>query len=682
MTRRPRSKRALGTPWVLLVLLLAGLTAALALHELLSPGSSGRDPGPPVFDGSVATGSVGPVGDLSRSPLRWAQGDPRGVGLALVDVGDAATPRATHDAADEVAEVLARHGISASWFLSGRTIAAGEGAELVRTARRDDGEIGVTGFTRRDLAELPDWRIRLELSTTQAVLAARSRVTASLVILPVTPNTGRMDAAAFRAARTATRQGYGLVVGFDPEEASGGQVAVVPLDGRAADRVEALVQRLGHAGLTPVPVSRMAGISGTVNDQVGVWAQANGWALLAAGRAAELVVLVIGALFWPVTVLLSLRALAGLVAALFHARHPPGGDWAGPVTVIVPAYNEAASIEDTVLSLVESNWPHGLEVIVVDDGSTDGTGDIVRGLDLPGVWLIQQPNAGKPAALNAAIAAARTEIVVMVDGDTMFEPETIARLVAPFSDLRIGGCSGNAKVWNRRRLLGRWQHIEYVMGFNLDRRLLAVCHAIPTVPGAVGAFRIDVLRRLGGVSDDTLAEDTDLTIAITRAGWRVVYVDDALAWTEAPFTTGDLWRQRYRWSYGTLQAMWKHRAALRERRGIGLVGMPYAWIFQVTLPLLGPVADVAALYTVATGGSLAVVVTWLAFTGTHLALAVVAFRLDRERLGPLWTLPLQQFFYRQLMYLVAIQSVLSAAAGTRLRWHKLRRLDAPLSTTH
>jgi cellulose synthase/poly-beta-1,6-N-acetylglucosamine synthase-like glycosyltransferase len=212
------------------------------------------------------------------------------------------------------------------------------------------------------------------------------------------------------------------------------------------------------------------------------------------------------------------------------------------------------------------------------------------------------------------------------------------------------------------------------MGFNLDRRLLASVGAIATVPGAVGAFRTAALRDVGGVSNDTLAEDTDLTIAIQRAGWRVTYQDRAVAWTEAPATVGDLWRQRYRWCYGTLQSVWKHRGAVVEPRPIGIVGLPYALVFQVLVALLGPMVDVAALYGVATGRATAVVATWVAFTATQVALAAWAFRLDGERLRPLWAVPLQQVVYRQLMYLVVIQSAAAAAAGTRLRWHKLRRL--------
>jgi cellulose synthase/poly-beta-1,6-N-acetylglucosamine synthase-like glycosyltransferase len=149
----------------------------------------------------------------------------------------------------------------------------------------------------------------------------------------------------------------------------------------------------------------------------------------------------------------------------------------------------------------------------------------------------------------------------MMDGDTVFEPATVRELVQPFGDPRVGAVAGNAKVGNRDSLIGAWQHIEYVMGFNLDRRMYDILRCMPTIPGAVGAFRRSALERVGGMSDDTLAEDTDITMAMHRDGWRVVYAEKARAWTEAPETVQQLWSQRYRWSYGTMQAIWKHRRA-------------------------------------------------------------------------------------------------------------------------
>jgi cellulose synthase/poly-beta-1,6-N-acetylglucosamine synthase-like glycosyltransferase len=236
--------------------------------------------------------------------------------------------------------------------------------------------------------------------------------------------------------------------------------------------------------------------------------------------------------------------------------------------------------------------------------------------------------------------------------------------------------SGNTKVGNRRGLLGRWQHIEYVIGFNLDRRMFDVLQCMPTVPGAIGAFRRQTLRDVHGVSTDTLAEDTDLTMAICRAGWRVVYEPTALAWTEAPADLGQLWRQRYRWSYGTQQAMWKHRHAVFERGASGSLGrrgLPYLLGFQVLLPLLAPVIDIAGLYGLLVQGGATVILTWLAFLGVQYIAAGYAFYLDREDPRPLWSLALQQIVYRQVMYLVVIQSVASAIYGARLHWHKLRR---------
>jgi len=345
------------------------------------------------------------------------------------------------------------------------------------------------------------------------------------------------------------------------------------------------------------------------------------------------------------------------------------------VTVLVPAYNEAVGIAQSVRSLAASHYP-GLEVLVIDDGSTDGTAEIVESLGLPNVRVIRQANGGKAAALRTGTREARYDTLVMLDGDTVFEPDTIRRLVQPLRDPRVGAVSGNTKVGNRRGLLGRWQHLEYVAGFNLDRRLLDLLRCITTVPGAAGAFRREAVLAAGGLSTDTLAEDTDITMGILRAGYEVVHEERARAWTEAPSSITDLWRQRWRWGYGTLQCIWKHRGAVTEPGGgrrLGLLGLPYMLLSQVVLPVLAPVIDVFAIHGVLTGSAGKVVGVWVAYLALQLAAAGYALHLDGESLRPLWALPLQQFFYRQLIYLVVIQSVVSALSGAHLPWHKLER---------
>jgi cellulose synthase/poly-beta-1,6-N-acetylglucosamine synthase-like glycosyltransferase len=265
---------------------------------------------------------------------------------------------------------------------------------------------------------------------------------------------------------------------------------------------------------------------------------------------------------------------------------------------------------------------------------------------------------------------------VLVDGDTVFQRDTIGNLVGQLADPAVGAVSGNTKVANRKGLIGRWQHIEYVIGFNLDRRMFDVLECMPTVPGAIGAFRRQALASVGGLSTETLAEDTDLTMAICRAGWRVVYEETAIAWTEAPSSLRQLWRQRYRWCYGTLQSMWKHKRALFEGDRSGRFGrrcLPYLTIFQVVLPLFAPAVDVFALYGLVFLNPVTVAASWLAFAAAQALAAAYALWLDGERLRTLWVLPLQQVVYRQLMYLVVIQSLVTAVLGARLRWHVIRR---------
>ncbi|WP_069769167.1 bifunctional polysaccharide deacetylase/glycosyltransferase family 2 protein [Streptomyces sp. LUP30] len=349
-----------------------------------------------------------------------------------------------------------------------------------------------------------------------------------------------------------------------------------------------------------------------------------------------------------------------------------------PVSVIVPAYNEKECIANTLKSLAKSTHP--IEVIVVDDGSTDDTSEIARAaatsLGMTNVRVIRQENAGKPAALNNGVRSASHDIVVMMDGDTVFEPEAVHHLVQPFANPQVGAVAGNAKVGNRDTIIGAWQHIEYVMGFNLDRRMYDLLRCMPTIPGAIGAFRRDAVLEVGGMSDDTLAEDTDITIAMHRAGRQVVYQEHARAWTEAPGSLKQLWSQRYRWSYGTMQALWKHRGSLTDKGPsgrFGRVGMPLVVLFQIVTPVFAPLIDVFTVYSMIFIDFRAALLAWLAVLGIQLGCAAYAFRLDREKYRYLLMMPLQQLAYRQMMYLVLIHSCITALTGGRLRWQKLKR---------
>ncbi|MGV9770876.1 bifunctional polysaccharide deacetylase/glycosyltransferase family 2 protein [Streptosporangium sp. NPDC003464] len=601
----------------------------------------------------------------------------------------------------QLLDVLAKHSAKATFFAVGARIA--ENPELVRRIVAEGHEIGNHTYAHADLAAVPDWRLRLELSLTQKALAGAAGVHTRLVRPPYSSSPAAVTGPQLRALRVMGGEGYIVALtdldtkdwarpGVDQIVRAAlprrGRGAVIMMHDSGGDRgqtvaaVDRLLTRLAEQKYRATTLTSALGMP-SAHAPAGDLERVAGTGLGLAQRGASGFVTVMS---WVLAVaggLTLLRLLFFLVLAWVHARRARGGKrragrapaWPAPpaVSVIVPAYNEEAGIEATVRSLVNTGYPGALEVIVVDDGSSDGTAAIAASLGLPGVRVIRQENGGKPAALNTGIAHASHDILVMVDGDTVFEPDTIEHLVRPLADPAVGAVSGNTKVGNRRGMIGRWQHIEYVIGFNLDRRAFDLLGCMPTVPGAIGAFRRSALREIGGVSVDTLAEDTDLTMAMCRGGWRVVYEENALAWTEAPTSLGQLWRQRYRWCYGTLQAMWKHRRAITEPGPFGRRCLGYLTLFQVVLPLLAPVVDVMAVYSVLMGDPLPVVAVWAGFVLVQAFSGWYALRLDRERASALWVLPLQQFVYRQLMYLVVIQSVATAVLGVRLRWQTIRR---------
>ncbi|MEV7069965.1 glycosyltransferase [Streptomyces sp. NPDC091972] len=696
-SRRRRLPMRLLLPVLVLVALMAMLmlrgyvhSEILADHRIQPEASSDKVP-EKIIDG-------GPVIDTRSGRTTSLRMPDHRLVLTFDDGPDPTwTPR--------VLDVLKKHHAHAVFFVTGTM--ASRYPDLVKRMVDEGHEVGLHTFNHPDLSFQSKKRIDWELSQNQLALAGAAGIRTSLFRPPYSSFADAMDNKSWPVTEYIGTRGYITVVNNTDSEdwrkpgvrkiisnatPKNGKGAIVLMHDSGGDRhqtVQALdrflpdmkdkgyeFDNLTEALDAPTAHTAVAGPE--------LW-KGKAWIFLVQASEHITDVLVVG-----LSIIGSLvigRFVLMLLLSGIHARRVRRKDfrWGEPVTepvsVLVPAYNEAKCIENTVRSLMASEHP--IEVLVIDDGSSDGTARIVEAMGLPNVRVVRQLNAGKPAALNRGLANARHDIIVMMDGDTVFEPSTVRELVQPFGDPRVGAVAGNAKVGNRDSLIGAWQHIEYVMGFNLDRRMYDVLRCMPTIPGAVGAFRRSALERVGGMSDDTLAEDTDITMAMHRDGWRVVYAEKARAWTEAPESVQQLWSQRYRWSYGTMQAIWKHRRALVERGPsgrFGRVGLPLVSLFMVVAPLLAPLIDVFLLYGVVFGPTGKTILAWLGVLAIQVVCAAYAFRLDRERMTHLISLPLQQILYRQLMYVVLLQSWITALTGGRLRWQKLRRtgvVEAP-----
>jgi cellulose synthase/poly-beta-1,6-N-acetylglucosamine synthase-like glycosyltransferase/peptidoglycan/xylan/chitin deacetylase (PgdA/CDA1 family) len=595
--------------------------------------------------------------------------------------------------------ILRRYHAPATFFVVGVHAAAYPG--LVRQELRQGDDVGAHTYTHPDLAG--GWQEQWQLTLTQNALAGVAGVHTSLLRPPYSSMPDAVTAADWRAYRQAAEDGYLVVLtSLDTRDWARPGVARIVAAATAGHRrgviimmhdsggnrsetvraLPAIITGLRARGYRLVTVTSGLGLP-SADQPVTTRQRLAGLALVVTQQAADHAVALLAVMLVTATVLTVVRALVLVGFARAHRRRVAvrsrwgrSRPYSPGVSVVVPAYNEAAGIAATVTSLVDTWYEGPLEVIVVDDGSTDATAQIVTRLALPAVRVIGQPNGGKPAALNRGIAAARYDVLVLVDGDTVFQPDTLTFLVDRLREPAIGAVSGNTKVGNRTGILGRWQHLEYVMGFNLDRRMYDMLGTMPTVPGAIGAFRRGALAAAGGVSGDTLAEDTDLTMAISRAGWRVTYEESAIAWTEAPASLGQLWRQRYRWCYGTMQSMWKHRRAVIERAASGRFGrrcLTYLMLFHVLLPLFAPAVDVAMIYSLLFLDPVRAAEFWVGFAVLQMLICAYALRLDGERLGPLWALPLQQVVYRQLLYLVTVQSMIAALLGSLQRWQPIHR---------
>jgi cellulose synthase/poly-beta-1,6-N-acetylglucosamine synthase-like glycosyltransferase/peptidoglycan/xylan/chitin deacetylase (PgdA/CDA1 family) len=622
----------------------------------------------------------------------------------------------------QILDILKDKGVHASFFIIGQNAAASPA--LVQRLFTEGHDVGNHTFTHPNLGELPDALVTLEINATERLFEALTGRSMRLFRAPYLGDAEPTTADEIVPIEIAQGMGY-LSVGLhvDPNDWQGpsadqiverviSQVSdpnpdirghVILLHDSGGDRsatVEALpklIDALRARGYEFVTVSQLAGMT---HDQAMplVPPQSLGRMVglpvfLTYGWLGHAIVTAFFAAIW----LGVLRLLFLCVSALRNwqvesRRVPPALPAEPPLqSVLIPAHNEAKVIAETIRHILASDYPN-LEVIVVDDGSKDDTPEVVRTTfagDLR-VRLITMTNGGKAAALNRGLAEARGSVVVALDADTYFSSDSIRKLVRWFEDAEVGAVAGNAKVGNRVNIITRWQALEYITSQSLERRMLASLGCITVVPGAIGAWRREALQKLGGFPSDTLAEDQDLTIALLKAGYKVLYDSTAIAWTEAPDTVSDLIKQRFRWAFGTLQCLWKHRrVALKPRYGsLGLIAIPQTWLFQFLLSLLAPFVDFVLVWRLALsafdlvehqsqfdGQTLhKVLFYYFAFVVVDLCSAALAVTMERkEETALLPWLVLQRFGYRQLMYYIVIKASFVALFGPLVGWNKLER---------
>jgi len=612
---------------------------------------------------------------------------------------DGPNPRHT----PQILEILKKHKIKATFFSLGRNIA--KYPSLTKKTYEEGHEIGNHTFTHPDVTRLNQKQLYDELRATQKLIQVTTGHSTRLFRPPYLNLSRPVTTQNAHQLWRAQNQGY-LIVNATTDSVDWKRDGSEKITKRSVDSSKETIVLLMHdgdrnreqtikalpgvietykkAGYEFVTLSEMVKRDRSFFMPRAAKAEVlTGLIFLATLRGIVVLKTALKVIIALIVFLNLFRIVAMSVLSLLQhrikkgRRGPRDALYKPAVSVVVPAYNEESVIKECLLSVLNSNYPN-FEVIVVDDGSTDDTASEVSSLSDPRIRLIQKPNEGKAAALNHGIRHSRSKIIVTADADTIFLPDTLKNLVAPFEDPRVGAVAGNILVGNRHNLLTVWQSIEYITSLNLDRRASELLNCITIVPGAAGAFRKIAIKKAGYFSGQTLAEDTDLTISVQRAGYRVIYEDKAHALTEAPVTLKDLFKQRVRWSYGIIQCFWKHKSILFSRRsgGLGLIGLPYLLFFGIIFPFVAIFVDLSILGVLFLGGDVTKIILYLSvFLALELVLGQLAFVLARQKKWPLWFVPLQRFFYRHLLNFIVIQAVIKLFWGNPARWNKIKRAE-------
>ncbi|MEO8207302.1 MAG: glycosyltransferase, partial [Chthoniobacterales bacterium] len=576
----------------------------------------------------------------------------------------------------KILKILKDKNVPAAFFLVGRRVEKYPG--MLKKIVAAGHEVGNHTYSHANLALASDQQIQLELNVTTRLIESFAGLSTALFRPPYNADSRPNDYDEIRSLAVAKDLGYITVCeNIDPEDwerpgadailqrvkdqrNAGNIVLLHDAGGDRSQTVEALpkiIDYLRSRGDTIVPLGDLINLPKNVmmpplNPQ-----QKLGPRIAHLGlRIWQFTESFLWSFLIVTAVLMLLRILFTLALAFFHRYRQSRTIrelFSPPVSVVIAAYNEEKVIRSTLERILESDYPNEIEVVVVNDGSTDGTDAILQEIAASDkrVRLIEQVNLGKAEALNRAIAISHHSIIVMLDADTQIGKESMRNLVAPLIAPRVGAVSGNILVGNQHHWISKFQGMEYLCGFNLDRRAFDVLNCITVVPGALSAYKKAALTSCGPISSDTLAEDTDLTLTMHKKGWKITYAPDAEAWTEAPENLKALVKQRFRWTFGTMQSLWKHRdLTLNPRYGaLGLYALPMLWFFRIGLAALAPVVDLMVIISIFLGNGIILLWYFLFFLGIDMLLAVSAALLEGKTLRRTFIVIPMRFLYSPVL---------------------------------
>jgi cellulose synthase/poly-beta-1,6-N-acetylglucosamine synthase-like glycosyltransferase/peptidoglycan/xylan/chitin deacetylase (PgdA/CDA1 family)/spore germination protein YaaH len=632
----------------------------------------------------------------------------------------------------KILDVLKKYDVKGVFLLIGEE--AEKNVGVMQRIYREGHEIGNHTFTHPDIAEISNGQVDLELNLTERLFASKLGVqplyfrppysidqepdtndqaapieriqNLGYVILGNKIDTNDWDEHPRKTPQEITNSVFEQIADMNKRPWTRGSIILMHDGGGDRSATVAalpmLITTLRARGYQIVPVSELIGktraeVMPPLTPHQRWQARVDSIAFFFIGFFNNFVV----SIFFIGDVLMSARliiiGICALIDRLRKRKNFAAPDYAPRVAVLIPAYNEEKVIVRTVRSVMMSNYKN-IRIIVIDDGSSDHTYEIAREAypaDIASgrLTVLTKSNGGKAEALNFALTTTDEEIYIGIDADGVIAHDAITRLVCHFANPKIGAVAGNAKVGNRVNLWTRWQALEYITSQNFERRALDLFDVVMVVPGAIGAWRTQAVRDGGGYHPDTVAEDADLTMNILEQGYSVIYEDQALAFTEAPVNMNGLMRQRFRWSFGILQAIFKHRGAITKHRAMGLFALPNILIFQILLPLVSPLIDLMFVAGVinyfidkhfhpesASAASFhKLLIFFLGFLVIDFLTSMLAFALERKHpasRGDAWLLVhiwIQRFSYRQVFSIVLFKTIKRAIDGKPFSWDKLER---------